>query len=42
MYQHAKTINDTIDMFKANHNLPEKIADGLKSHNPKTQRKPPW
>ena len=23
-------------MFKANHNLPEKIAEGLKSHNPKT------
>ena len=35
-YQRAKTINDTIDMFKANHNLPEKIAEGLKSHNPKT------
>ena len=35
-YQHAKTINDTIDMFKANHKLTEKIADGLKSHNPKT------
>ena len=32
-YQHAKPINGTIDMFKANHNLPEK---GLKSHNPKT------
>ena len=35
-YQHAKTINDTIDIFKANHNLPEKIAEGLNSHNPKT------
>ena len=23
-------------MFKANHNLPEKNAEGLKSHNPKT------
>ena len=35
-YQHAKTINDTIGMFKANQKLREKIADGLKSHNPKT------
>ena len=34
--QHAKTINNTIDMFKANQKLREKIADGLKSHNPKT------
>ena len=24
-------------MLKANHNLPERIADGLKSHNPKTR-----
>ena len=34
--QHAETINDTIDMFKANQKLREKIADGLKPHNPKT------
>ena len=27
--QHAKTTNDTIDMFKANQKLSEKIADGL-------------
>ena len=34
--QHAKTINDTIDMFKANQKLSEKIADALQSLNPKT------
>ena len=29
-YQHAKTINAIIDMFKANRHLPEKIAEGSK------------
>ena len=31
-----KQLTTLIDMFKANHNLPEKVAEGLKSHNPKT------
>ena len=33
---HAKTINDTIDLFKAQQKLPKQVAEGLKCIHPKT------
>ena len=33
---HANIINDTIEVFKTQHKIPDKITDGLKSHHPKT------
>ena len=34
--EHANTVNTTIDLFKTQHKIPEKIADGLKVPKPKT------
>ena len=34
--EHASTVNSTIDVFKAQQKIPEKIAKGLKVQNPKT------
>ena len=34
--EHASTVNSTIDVFKAQHKITEKIAEGLKVRNPKT------
>ena len=33
---HANTVNSTIDLFKSQHKIPDKIAEGLKVPNPKT------
>jgi hypothetical protein len=33
---HANTVNNTIDLFKTQHKIPEKIAEGLKQKNSKT------
>ena len=35
MLQHSKLVNDTIDRFKKENLLPNKLAEGLKSINPK-------
>ena len=32
----ANIINDTIEVFKTQHKIPDKIADGLKSYHPET------
>ena len=34
--EHTNTVNTTIDIFKNQHKIPEKIADGLKVVSPKT------
>lgn len=34
--EHANTVNSAIEVFKTNHKIPEKIADGLKIKHPKT------
>ena len=34
--EYANTVNTTIDLFKTQHKIPEKIADGLKVTKPKT------
>lgn len=33
---HVNTVNDTIDLFKSQHKIPENVAEGLKVKNPKT------
>ena len=33
---HANTVNSTIDLFKTQHKIPERIAEGLKVREPKT------
>ena len=34
--EYTRTVNSTIDLFKTQHKIPEKIADGLKVNKPKT------
>ena len=34
--EYTSTVNSTIEMFKTQHKIPEKIADGLKVNKPKT------
>ena len=38
MLQHSNLVNDTIDRFKKENLLSKKLADGLKSVNPKTPK----
>ena len=33
---YANTVNSTIDLFKSQHKIPDKVAEGLKVKNPKT------
>ena len=36
--QHSSLVNDTIDRFKKENQLSKKLADGLRSANPKTPK----